>query len=89
MLPDILEGALACIDDMRNDSKEWNDLRSRIASNAAFLDDNPEAATAAYSKPRHALALHNTTFEGGLAYNFASGPLRPCEPNGIILTWYW
>jgi hypothetical protein len=22
MLPDILEGALACIDDMRNDSKE-------------------------------------------------------------------
>jgi hypothetical protein len=89
MLPDILEGALSIVDGMEGDSKEWNDLRRRIASNAAVLDDNPEAVTAAYSKPRHILALHNTTFEGGLAYNFASGPLRPCEPNGIILTWYW
>jgi hypothetical protein len=89
MLADILEGALTCADGMESDTKVWHDMRHRIATNAAFLDQNLEATTASFSKPRHRLARQNVSFEGGLAYNFSSGPLRPNEPNGLILAWYW
>jgi hypothetical protein len=61
-------------------------LRGRLALNATFLDTYLEAATAIYYKLRYRLARQNADFEGGLVYNFASGPLRLCEPNGIILS---